>query len=298
MKVAFTTVLDDKYFVGFLITLNSMLDVCPDFNHDIIILEWGELSEEYKQIIKTLYSNVQFKMVEGHLYQDHVYDETWRKWTYNCNYRFDIFTFTEYDRVVFFDSDMIFEIDPNEILKYDVDFGACIGSPVQIEGLEGFDAGLMSIGKKYLNEETRSELLNIANNVLPPESPNMNTTKWSSDEPILNAYFLRRMTWLPQKFNMLISKVNEVTINEKNNYQYVGHNKPWYGNVLEHQVGDFVIYNLLEVFKNDKIKVRLTLKKLISKFKKQVMSLSSKGININDFPSYIQPIGYKNMLNN
>jgi hypothetical protein len=191
---------------------------------------------------------------------------------------------------------MIFEIDPNEILKYDVDFGACIGSPVQVENKEGFDGGLMSIGKKYLNENTRSELLHIANNVTPPFNAYMNTTKWASDEPILNAYFLQKMTWLPQKFNMLISKVDETKLAEKNNYQFVGHNKPWYGVTLGHQVDRFAVLELLENSNGSKLKTLLAFKKLLSKYKKQVNSLCIKGINISNYPKYIQPIEYETIL--
>jgi hypothetical protein len=124
MKVAFTTTLDDRYLSGFLITFNSILRNSKNFNHDLIIFEWGNLSDDSKTIIKQFYDKVTFKSVETDLYENHKYDETFRKWTYNCNYRFDIFTLEEYDRIVFFDCDMVFEIDTDELLAYDVDFGA------------------------------------------------------------------------------------------------------------------------------------------------------------------------------
>jgi lipopolysaccharide biosynthesis glycosyltransferase len=92
MKIAFTTVLDDKYMIGFLVTFNSMLRASKNFNYDVVILEWGDLSDENKKIIKSLYDKVYFKKINTHLYENHKYDETWRTWTYNCNYRFDIFT--------------------------------------------------------------------------------------------------------------------------------------------------------------------------------------------------------------
>ena len=58
MKIAFTTVLDDKYLSGFLITLNSMLRSSKNFNYDVIVLEWGELSDESKEVIRSLYDKV------------------------------------------------------------------------------------------------------------------------------------------------------------------------------------------------------------------------------------------------
>jgi lipopolysaccharide biosynthesis glycosyltransferase len=55
MKIAFTTTLDDKYLLGFLITFNSILNSTPGFNYDLIIFEWGDLLEDSKNKIRELY---------------------------------------------------------------------------------------------------------------------------------------------------------------------------------------------------------------------------------------------------
>jgi len=291
MKIAFTTVLDDKYLAGFLLTLNSILENSPNFNYDIVILEWGDLSDNSKEVIKKLYKNVIFKMVDVDLYKNYDYDETFRKWTYNCNYRFDIFTLTEYDRVVFFDSDMIFEVDMEELLSYDVDFGASgkreIGRIPQIGDRKGFDAGVVTIGKKYLNQETRNELIKIAN--LPaPYDNEVKTNKWVSDEPILNTYFLDKITWLPENFNFLISQVTDDKIKTPKNYHFVGHNKPWYGNTLNKQFDNSVFFFLQKNVGN--LMMRIILKKILIKYYKQKNILLSKGIDLNLYLSEIKPI--------
>jgi lipopolysaccharide biosynthesis glycosyltransferase len=281
MKIAFTTVLDDKYLPGFLITFNSILRCSKNFNYDVIILEWGDLSDENKQVIQSLYDKVQFRFVDKELYKEHSYDETHRIWTYNCNYRFDIFTFVEYDRVVFFDCDMIFQIDVSELLEYDVDFGACaaqIGGVQQINRELGFDGGLMSVGKKYLNKETRAELLKIAELPAPYEK-NLNSTKWVSDEPILNTYFLDKMTWLPDKFNFLIAKLDNVIINTPNNYQFAGHNKPWHSNILSEQFCPHVIESISNTTSGFYI-TKIVLAKLLRLFNKEMQNLKEKQIDI------------------
>lgn len=291
MKIAFTTVLDDKYLAGFLLTLNSILENSPKFNYDIIILEWGDLSDESKNIIKKLYKNVIFKMVDVDLYKNHKYDETFRKWTYNCNYRFDIFTFTEYDKIIFFDSDMIFEVDMEELLSYNVDFGASgkreIGRIPQIGDRKGFDAGVMIIGKKYLNQETRNELIKIANSAAPYDNE-VKTNKWVSDEPILNTYFLDKITWLPEKFNFLILEVTDIKIKTPNNHHFVGHNKPWYGDTINEQYDNFVFFYLQKNLGN--LKMKIILKKMTAKYYKQKDILLSKGIDINLYLNQIKPI--------
>jgi lipopolysaccharide biosynthesis glycosyltransferase len=291
VKIAFTTVLDDKYLAGFLLTLNSILENSPKFNYDIIILEWGDLSDESKNIIKKLYKNVIFKMVDVDLYKNHKYDETFRKWTYNCNYRFDIFTFTEYDKIIFFDSDMIFEVDMEELLSYNVDFGASgkreIGRIPQIGDRKGFDAGVMIIGKKYLNQETRNELIKIANSAAPYDNE-VKTNKWVSDEPILNTYFLDKITWLPEKFNFLILEVTDIKIKTPNNHHFVGHNKPWYGDTINEQYDNFVFFYLQKNLGN--LKMKIILKKMTAKYYKQKDILLSKGIDINLYLNQIKPI--------
>jgi lipopolysaccharide biosynthesis glycosyltransferase len=291
MKIAFTTILDDKFLAGFLITLNSILITSPNFNYDIIILEWGDLSDESKNIIKKLYKNVIFKIVDVDLYKNHKYDETFRKWTYNCNYRFDIFTFTEYDRVVFFDSDMIFEIDMEELLSYDVDFGASgkreIGEIQQIGDMNGFDAGVMTIGKKYLNKKTRDELLKIANSPAP-DDVNVKTNNWVSDEPILNTYFLDKITRLPEGFNFLVSKTTDDKFKNLNNYHFTGHNKPWYGTTLNEQFDNSVFFHIQKNTGN--LMMKIILKKILSKYYKQKNILLSKGIDIDLYSNYIKPI--------
>lgn len=280
MKVAFTTTLDDRYMSGFLITFNSILRNSKNFDHDLIIFEWGDLSEDNKNTIRKFYKNVTFKMVDTHLYSNHEYDETFRKWTYNCNYRFDIFTLDEYDRVVFFDCDMVFEVDTDELLSYDVDFGAVgveKGRITQIGDRAGFDAGVMTISKKYLGNHIREELLKIASQEAPKESF-LNSTKWTSDEPIINNYFLDKVTFLPEKFNLVISEVKNSNFEIKNNYQYTGHNKPWYSDVLEQQ---FSKYALEKIGKTNKpYMVKVITRKLINLVKKEIDSLAEKGIDV------------------
>jgi lipopolysaccharide biosynthesis glycosyltransferase len=280
MKYAFTTILNDRYLSGFLITFNSILRTCPDFNHDLIIFEWGDLSEDSKKIIKNFYKNVTFKFVEVNLYEKHDFDETFRKWTYNCNYRFDIFTLIEYDKVVFFDCDIVFQINVNELLELNVDFGACLiekGRIAQIGDVDGFEAGLMVIGKKYLGDNIRKDLINIANKEAP-KVDFLKTTKWTSDEPILNHYFLDKLTPIDSKFNLIISEVQNENFKNKINYQYTGHNKPWYSNIKEKQFSKYTIQKISET--NKPYMKDIILRKLIKIVEDEINDLNKKGIDI------------------
>jgi len=289
MKIAITTVLDNKYLPGFLVTFNSMLRVSKNLNYDLIILEWGDLSDENKALIKTLYPNTIFRMVDKESYATHDYDTTWRTWTYNCNYRFDIFTYTDYDRVIFFDCDFLFQIDIAEVANIDVDFGAAPASYRQVHQINreiGFEGGLLSIGKKYLNNETKQALLNIANSPPPPDAT-IKTGKWASDEPILNTYFLDKITWLPAKYNLAIDKLTRDHFKTPHNYQFVGHNKPWYGKEIADQFDNFISETIIKT--SGKFMPNILLKKMLHLYNLEVEDLKSKGIDVNKYAGGIKP---------
>jgi lipopolysaccharide biosynthesis glycosyltransferase len=280
MNVCFATVLDDKYLKGYLITMNSLLEATPDFSYDVMIFEWGDLSENSKEIIKKLYKNVIFKKVDVKLYEKHEFDDFYRKWTYNCNYRFDVFALKEYDTVVFFDCDIIFQNNINDLLKYDSNFAACSLDKervLQTDSEKCFDAGLMVIGKRFLNYNTRDMLIKEANKT-PPKIPNFKAEKWLSDEPILNNFFKNDVFLLPKKYNTVVSDVTDEIFLEKPNFQYTGDKKPWDGNTIDEQFSKFTI----ECITRDQKKYlhNIRFKKLLYLVKKQIESLLKKDIKI------------------
>lgn len=280
MNIAFSTVLDDKYLKGYLVTMNSLLESTPDFNYDVIIFEWGDLSENSKKIIKKLYKNVIFKKVDVKLYEKHEFDEFYRKWTYNCNYRFDVFALKGYNTVVFFDCDIIFQNNINDLLKYEADFAACPLDKervLQTDSEKCFDAGLMVIGKRFLNNNTRKMLIEEANKQ-PPIIPNFKAEKWLSDEPILNNFFKNDVFLLPKKYNTVVSEVTDEIFLENPNFQYTGDKKPWDGSTIEEQFSKFTIECITKDGKKYLHSIRF--KKLLFLVKKQIESLKQKNILI------------------
>jgi lipopolysaccharide biosynthesis glycosyltransferase len=294
-KIAFVTVLDDNYIKGFFTTVISLLECSPNFDYDIVILDWGGLNDENKKKIKQFYNKVIFKKIEKEIYDKCKYDSTYRTWHYNCNYRFDIFLMSEYDKIIFFDCDIIFQLSAEELLSYDVDFGACEAMEngvVQINKKIGFDAGLMIIGKKYINKNVFDSLINISLSKPPiDEKINFKSDFWVSDEPILNTYFLDKITWIPDKFNFLFSKMDFNKIKNKLNIQFTGHNKPWFEGGIEEKFSKFTIETISKNT-NNQLKTTLIFKKALNLYKKQVDLLKNKNIYIDDIkvfnnPSYI-----------
>ena len=273
MKYALTTTLNDAYFDGFLLTFNSILRTTADFNYDLVIFEWGELSDNNKNIIYKLYKNVIYKKIDQESYKNHKFKEIYRKWPYNCNYRFDIFTLNEYDKILYFDCDILFELSVDEILKYNFDFGACqmpnYKSYEQVKGAKIFNAGIMLVGKRFLNKKTKQELINLANT----------ETEWTGNQPIFNNYFLDKMEWLPNCYNLISEDINFELFNKKVNYHFVGHKKPW--NIDPNERFDKYILHKIAITTNGNIILnKMIYKKINEKYISEFMSLKEKGINL------------------
>ncbi|NDA62322.1 MAG: hypothetical protein EBX50_09785, partial [Chitinophagia bacterium] len=149
MTSYFVTTLNNLFVKGALITINSLIRCCKT-PPNIIILYWEEISEENKALIDKIYANIIYRKVNIQDYPAAKFDSNYRVWKYNCHFRYDIFDLgLDFDRVVYFDCDIIFNTVIEELLSFDVDFGAVsrpAGTIVQLNNRVGFDAGLISIG--------------------------------------------------------------------------------------------------------------------------------------------------------
>lgn len=264
MRTAFVTTLNDNFVKGFQAAVNSLLKTTKSFNYDIIVIEWGDLSQQNKDLIKTFYPKILFHTIDKQTYIHSTFDRQHREWTYNCNYRFDVFTLTQYKQVIFFDSDIVFGLDFQPLLSGGIDFGAVPRKPGQILQLQqpvGFDAGLMIIGSKYLNPQIKLDLIKISQEQAPLDN-RVDSRLWVGNEPILNKYFANKVTWLPVTYNLCTDDITSDLLRESNNIQYIGKKKPWHGNTLDNQFDPYIIEAVGN--KNGKYFTKILLKKLIT----------------------------------
>lgn len=270
-KYAFTTTLCDTYIEGFFISFYSLKKTTINFNYDLIIFEWGSLSDENKIKIKKLYDNVFFKKIKTKDYKNCTYDNEIRKWdTFNPNYRFDIFTLSEYEKIIYFDCDIIFEVDMSNLLKDEnIKFGACKLQDYEVYnqtiGNNIFNAGLLVIGNIYLNNNIRNDLINLSLSNPPKNTLNCDK-KWVGNQPILNNYFLNRVNWLDKKYNLTIDNINNNSLEHENNYHIIGKNKPWMSNDIYKQFDKYVFDKLSKQKNSNMITCLIILKKIIKKY--------------------------------
>jgi lipopolysaccharide biosynthesis glycosyltransferase len=283
MNAAFVTTLDDNFVPGYMVAVSTLIATTVNFNYDIVIFEWGTLSEANKEKIRLLYPRTIFKHIHAADYPGVTYDTEHRTWTYNCGYRFDIFLLREYEKIIFFDCDIVFNVDMTPLILSNINFGAVPRSAtrmLQFEGEIGFDAGIMVIGKPFLSSTIRDGLINLLKQE-PPVDERVLSRKWVGNEPILNTFFKGKVTWLPKQYNLCTDEVDHSTLkNTTPNLQYIGHKKPWYGENTVDQFDPYIIQALTIL--NGKSYVDILLKKLSKYFlsKQQSMQLSTCNYDI------------------
>lgn len=239
-NICFTTVLSDNYVQGALVTIYSILQSTPKFDYDFIIFDWGEVSAANKAMLKKLYNKITFKNVDKDLYVNCKYDSTYRQWKYNCNYRFDMFTLDSYDTVVFIDCDFLVLQNFNHLLNKNIDFGAVLSNKEYVPQLTSdkcFSAGLLIVGKRFLSDKVRNQLIELS--MKEPPKSNLNTNLWMSDEPILNNFFIDYLTPIHHKYNSLLYKYEPDTICKKYNVHFNGTKKPWNTREFSQYVNEF-----------------------------------------------------------
>lgn len=240
MKTALVTTLSDSFLEGFLVSLSSLLESSPGIESDIIIIEWGDLSENSKKIIRKCFKRIIFKSVKKNNYPELEFDSKYRKWEYNCLYRFEIFTLKGYDQIIYFDCDMLFHTSILPLLANKTSFGAVqrpVGQVLQVAADVCFDAGFMVIGEKFLCSSVFFDLLKLSLSEAP-FCKQVPSRKWLGNEPLLNNFFLNHIVWLDKKYNLCSDQITSTNDIEHSNIQFLGHNKPWHVNKFDPYIID------------------------------------------------------------
>jgi lipopolysaccharide biosynthesis glycosyltransferase len=226
--IAFFTALNNNFMPGMKALLKSLLVNNPWFNHDFIILIDEDISFENKKELLKLYKNIKFINAKIKDYKN--CKKTSVNWNFNLFYRFDVFELQDlnYDKIVMIDSDMIILKDIKELLEYDNDISVCKKYPnfmPELKDIKGnfFNCGLILLSRNIINLNHKKNLLEIASQ-----------KNWSSDQPILNFYFRDKITFIPQKFNVVTSNVTLKNLNEISILHFHGNKKPWMSdNIVE-----------------------------------------------------------------
>lgn len=207
--------LDQSYLPGAMAFFKSLIYNNTLFNIPFLIFVWDDY--DYSDL-KKIYSNIQFKKINISLCKN--IKNEFRKWNYNVFVKLELFKEILYDKIYFFDFDLIVNSNLDNFFSVNCDFGAVKAPECAYNHLHKvknyFDAGVLMVGKKYINMETYSNL---------KEMSLRNT--WAGNESLLNDFFYNQTTFLNKKYNTLtvdtITNYEDISI-----VQYVGAQKPWH----------------------------------------------------------------------
>lgn len=220
MKVAYVSTLTKDYILGLKVFIKSILENNPATNFDYVILEEEPFSELDRQSLLTVYKNFKFKTIQKENYSNISFSGI-RQWRVNPANRLHIFTLDEYDKIIFFDIDMLCTGDISALHTTSGDFLACYHPMANIEkqmlGFEhGFNCGVMVIDKKFLNQNTIQGIFKI-----------MKSKKWLGNQSAFNLYFKEIYKLLPNEYFLSTPFMNDSNFNDARIYHFAGDIKPW-----------------------------------------------------------------------
>lgn len=220
--------LTKDYLPGAKAFFRSLLQFNKNFNLPFYIYNLD--NEDYSCLLE-IYSNIKFLTIDNSAYTEFNIHSPYRVWNYSVLSRIEIFKLN-CDLLYFFDFDIIVLKNLDDFFNIQTDFAAC-----RIEkdlysyitnSEDYFDAGVMIIGKKYLNKQTFSELYELCGK-----------QQWCGNEPLLNEYFKNKTQYIDKKFNCLTMEKLD-TVDHVVMLQYVGHKKPWHKGSLKARYDDKV----------------------------------------------------------
>lgn len=238
---ALCMITNDLYADGVCVDIYSFLAHNPWFKGDIVIIDYGFISDEKRKKLSAMYDKVKFKVAT-----DERYHTMYRKveelqkdsdimiYAFPYIYKIEAFGLEGYDRVVFFDSDLVVFDDVRYLFENPYDFAVCRddGPTTDVNSLEEhwrtpgelINSGVMSI--KNPSKEMFNELIDTA---LYFEKTDIYLGLCYEQDSISTFLDRRKVRILPCTYNFPQMRfVTEgLTLTDQKIVHYYGPYKPW-----------------------------------------------------------------------
>ena len=260
MKMCFVSFVTEDFIPGMKIFLKSLI-THNKLEIPYLIFVEKNFKKENKESLLKIYKNIEFKYFDKLKYKKNL------RFSYNWSLtpacRFEIFLLSEYDKVIYLDTDMLCRGDISLLFNCNHDFCAVINQKMTeadekiLNFNGGFNAGLMVIGKKYLTEENYNEAISL-----------LTKFKWHGNQGVFNKIFKNKTYKLPEEYLETTENLNLNTLKTAKIIHFVGKKKPWFSNdqLLKNNFDPYILNNKNHAPQNK----FLTLKKLIEEYKKYV----------------------------
>jgi lipopolysaccharide biosynthesis glycosyltransferase len=216
---AIVYILESSYIKDFQVSLYSLIKH-NEINSDIVIFyDKDDTKNKLIPITSKFDINFVYKQIDIDFYSDCKFHSVNRRWKFSPAYRFEIFTLDNYNSILYLDCDTLICGNLDELLNTQCDFGACLLSPATTmyysQG-NGFNAGVIKIGKKYLNPNVRSKITAYCKDKL----------NLSGNQIVLNKFFENKKYTLPQKYNVTTDLLTDSLLRDGIIFHFIGECKP------------------------------------------------------------------------
>lgn len=193
----FVTVCNKDYLVGFEVMLKSLLENNPRIkkeNFPFIVIS-NDITEEDLVVSKKIYKNIFIKKFNSESYKQ-IEDLKKQQKSFGDYTKYEIFSLTEFEKIIFLDSDIVVLGNIDYLIDCDLEFGA-----VRELYIDQYNTGVMVIHNKFLNEKTINDLIHLTSIYGITEH---------LDQDIINLYFEDVIESLPIEYNYLKTYSKEI----------------------------------------------------------------------------------------
>jgi len=218
MSIAMCSYVDDGYAIGLAAMLRSLRVHNPHIDCPFLVYSPCELSERSRHLLLSQYGNIRFVAVDGDVYGKCRFGGN-REWKMSPALRYDLFRETSYERLIYFDADLLVVGNIDELFEFAGAFGACAlppGEGMELRAVGGFNAGVLCIGREVRTPEIWNRLLEVAE-----------ARDWSGNQTVLNLVLKKYYAQLPEIYNVSTTRMTPAKLPHARIIHFVGKYKPW-----------------------------------------------------------------------
>lgn len=191
MKIVLCSMIDDFFMPGFEVFMKSLLEKNPWFDLPIRLIDVG-LSQPNKEKCIKQYTNIDFIKPKKENYKKVSFEKT-AECLWNTYYKLDMFSYTDYDRVVFIDLDILVCDDIKELFEVKEPLAGCNGYGSGSDQLrKDVNTGVLVINKPFLNDGIYHQIIDFTAKAGGFSMP---------DQKAINQFFRKKIYRLPKYWN-------------------------------------------------------------------------------------------------
>lgn len=219
-KKCLVFILTEDYFEQFKVSFYSLLKY-NNIDFDIII--FYDNNENLKKV-KAMSSyhkdkRIFFKKIDIVPYKNIDFFNQNRTWGLTPGFRFHLFRLKKYDEVLYIDCDVLITKNIMDIFDIPGDIVACRlseGTAHKFAVQNGFNAGIMIIRKKYLNDKIWKKLIYLS----------LKFKEISGNQILLNKFFAGKISFADQTYNVTTDLLTHNLLINGKLFHFIGQKKP------------------------------------------------------------------------